>query len=405
MTNLKLLSRDIFLQAPPATCIWGSSFYASLNSLELIGEGQHLQRSDTVECMTVQRSQDNGRSWSEMEVTQSGEKSEGGVARQFIFPGYLCPHTGRMVRFTNQAVLPNDSPSEAGKFWRTYYSVSEDGDRTIAHQGIIQQKGAEFSADHPLPEIWHGKNSYYRGALSGAPLTLDSNSFLVPLQCTVLDANQELYAPGGGYGWFVTLILKGTWQSDGDIDWEQLALVQGDPAQTTRGMIEGTLGHLDNGRLLLVMRGSNDANHDLPGYKWYSTSDDGGHTWTRPVPWTFADGSTLYSASSCSQLIPHSSGALLWVGNTSPDNPKGNWPRQPLVAGIVDPANGLLVQDSLCVIDRKEANDDESLQLSNFYAREDRETGDLIVHCSRLAHASPQGWQADAMLYRVAVND
>ena len=225
----------------------------------------------------------------------------------------------------------------------------------------------------------------------------------MPLQCTLLDDNGELYAPGGGYGWFATLIVAGTWLADGNIAWEQRALLQGDPAYTTRGLIEGTIGHLDNGRLLLVMRGSNDADPALPGHKWYCISEDGGYTWSNLQPWTLRDKSTFYSPSSCSQLVEHSSGALLWIGNICPENPKGNLPRYPLVAGFVDTQSGLLDQNSLCLIDTKTDDDHESLQLSNFYAREDRENGDLIVHCSRLAHASPQGWQADAMMYRIGV--
>ena len=129
MPTLKLKSREVFLKAPPATCIWGSSFYIDANRLELIGEGQHLKRSDTVECTTEQRSTDNGRSWSEAKMTLNGERTVEGVSRKFIFPGYVCPHTNRLVRFYNEAVLPNDSPhpGEAGRLWRLYYTVSEDG--------------------------------------------------------------------------------------------------------------------------------------------------------------------------------------------------------------------------------------------------------------------------------------
>jgi len=405
MQTLKLHSREVFLKAPPATCIWGSSFYTDANSLELIGEGQHLQRSDTVEYVTEQRSPDNGESWGEAKHLSTGQRSANGVLRKHLYPGFLCPHTNRLVRFSCEAVLPNDSPhpNEAGRLWRAYYSVSEDGGRSTTFAGMVQQSGPEFSPEHPLPQVWHGKNGFYRGALSCVPLSLDKSTFLMPLQCTLLDDNGELYSPGGGYGWFATLIMQGRWRADGDIDWKQLALLQGAPNCTTRGLIEGTIGHLDNGRLLLVMRGSNDANPTLPGHKWYCISEDGGSTWSNITPWTYSDKSTFYSSSSCSQLVPHSSGALLWVGNISTDNPKGNWPRQPLVAGVVDKSNGLLDRDSLCIIDQKEEGDDETLQLSNFYAREDRETGDLIVHCSRLAHGSPQGWQADAMIYRIGI--
>lgn len=403
MPTLKLLSREVFLQAPAATCIWGSSYYTRRDGLELMGEGQHLKRSDTVECITEQRSADNGRRWNEAQVFPNGQKTAQGVVRKFAFPGYLCPHTGRLVRFRSEAVLPNDSPhpGEAGRFWRTYYTISEDGGRTSTFDEILQQKGPGFSPEHPLPQVWHGKNGVTQGALSCVPMTLDKDTFLLPLEGTMVDGEGNPYAPGGGYGWFATTIVRGSWRADGGLDWEQLAQLHGDPSFTTRGLMEGTLGLLDGGRILLVLRGSNDANLALPGHKWHCYSEDGGRTWTKPAPWTFLDKSAFYSPSSCSQFVTHSSGALLWIGNIAPSNPKGNLPRYPLVAGVVDKASGLLDQNSLYLIDSKTESDHESLQLSNFYAREDRENGDLVVHCSRLAHASPQGWLADALIYRV----
>src|SRR5690606_17211959 len=154
-----------------------------------------------------------------------GQRSANGVLRKHVYPGYLCPHTNRLVRFSCEAVLPNDSPhpNEAGRLWRGYYSVSEDGGHSTTFEGMLQQSGAEFSPEHPLPQVWHGKNGFYRGALSCVPLSLDKSTFLMPLQCTLLDDDGESYSPGGGYGWFATLIVAGTWLADGNIAWEQRA--------------------------------------------------------------------------------------------------------------------------------------------------------------------------------------
>lgn len=403
MPTLKLLNRELFVPAPPETFLLGSSYYTRSEGLELAGEVTHSIRDDIPECLTRRYSPDNGKHWGEPETFPTGRKTATGVTRRFEYPGYLCPHRDLLVRFYDEAILPNDTshPNEMGRLWRQYYSISEDGGRTSLFEGLVQQSGEEFSPQHPLPQIWHGKNALFCGAMSGVPLTMDKSTFLLPLQCTLLDEQGELYSPGGGYGWFGTLIVQGTWQANGNIDWKQLALLQGDPTFTTRGLFEGTLGLLDDGRILLVMRGSNDANKALPGHKWYCISEDGGHTWRSVAPWAYCDKSTFYSPSSCPQLVPHSSGDLLWVGNICPTNSAGNWPRNPLVVGIVDKKSGLLDQNSLCVIDDKGDNDDNSLQLSNFYAREDRENGNLIAHCSRLAHASAKGWETDALIYRI----
>jgi len=47
-------------------------------------------------------------------------------------------------------------------------------------------------------------------------------------------------------------------------------------------------------------------------------------------------------------------------------------------------------------------DDDPLLTLSNFYAREDRATGGIALHMTRLV-AAASGWRGDALLYRIAL--
>src|SRR5262249_56499658 len=115
------------------------------------------------------------------------------------------------------------------------------------------------------------------------------------------------------------------------MEWEMSELVRGDPARATRGMDEPTVEFLADGRLLMVLRGSNDRRPELPGYRWCSFSSDGGRRWTTPQPWTFDDGASFFSPSSCSQLLRHSSGRLFWLGNITPQNTIGNRTRYHIV--------------------------------------------------------------------------
>ena len=117
----------------------------------------------------------------------------------------------------------------------------------------------------------------------------------------------------------------------------------------------------------------------------------------------------FHSPSSTSQLFPWRDGRLFWVGNISPTNPKGNSPRYPLVIGEVDRDSGLLIGDPVHVIDDRQPGESEHLTLSNFYAREDRETGHLLLHMSRLfAHDARRDgaidWTADALQYRISLD-
>ena len=164
------------------------------------------------------------------------------------------------------------------------------------------------------------------------------------------------------------------------------------------------MGLLVDGRVLMVVRGSNDSKEHLPGYKWHLISSDSGVTWSKPDPWRYTDGSVFYSPASCSQLLAHSSGALLWIGNISRENTRGNSPRYPLVIGEVDLESGLLKRETLTHIDERGESDSEDLQLSNFLAREDRETGELVIHMTRLFPRQKWDWTADSLLYRIALD-
>ena len=171
-------------------------------------------------------------------------------------------------------------------------------------------------------------------------------------------------------------------------------------------MDEPTFAVLADGRVMAVLRGSNGGKPALPGLRWVAYSSDAGRTWTSPQPWTYTEGGDFYSPSACSQLVQHSSGRLFWIGNIAPTNPSGNRPRYPLVIGEVDRASGLLRRDTVRAIDDRGPDDTEQLMLSNFCAREDRSTREVVVHLTRLfarSVAPALDWTADAWVYRVPV--
>ena len=96
------------------------------------------------------------------------------------------------------------------------------------------------------------------------------------------------------------------------------------------------------------------------------------------------------------------------MGNICKNNPAGNGPRYPIVLCEVDRENGLVIRDSVSVVDDRKPGESEYLTLSNFLVREDRENGDLLLHMSRLfAQDFRKGgkidWTADALLYRIRV--
>ena len=414
------IRREVFLASPRAgVAVLAASYYTRPSGGELISLHQLMSRSDTVDVAFLRTSPDHGRTWSAAVAVPTLEVRAGGKFRRALRGGVADPQTGRFVRFQIEGLLPTDDPLEGMRQWYVTYQVSQDGGRTWPVDEQVIQRGAEFSAIHPLPGVWVGKNCVMVGDLASVPIVLADGTLVLPVIVSPLGPEGGYFNPGGGYTYTDAAVLRGRWRDGGGavgarenggdlrIDWELSALVKGDPAKSTRGMDEPTVAPLADGRLLMVLRGSNGGKPTLPGRRWVAYSSDAGHTWTKPEPWTYADGGEFFSPSACSQLVPHSSGRIFWIGNIVPENPTGNQPRTPLVIGEVDTKSGLLRQETVRVIDEREDGDSPLLALSNFSAREDRETGEIVVNLSRLFERSPpepaRDWTSDAYLYRVRV--
>ena len=329
------------------------------------------------------------------------------MGRRHLRGGYVDPRTGRCLQVWTEGVLPTDDPLEGMRQWKLHYAVSEDGGRTRVVAEQIICAGQEFHAVHPLPSVTIGTNCVMIGDLGQLPLTRSDGVILMPVQSMPIGPDGKYYNPGAGYTHTDCLLLVGHWSEDGRLCWSCSERVCVDPGRTTRGPVEPTIAELADGRLMMVMRGSNDAHNELPSHKWRALSADGWQNWGAVEQWTYSDGEAFFSPSACSQLIPWVDGRLLWAGNICAANPSGNRPRYPLVVGEVDRENELLIGESVQTVDDRQAGDDEMLTLSNFYARADRETGELLLHYPCFFARGYEGqrrWTTDLSLTRVGVD-
>ena len=371
------------------------AYYTRSKGGDMMSIEQRWSRSDTVDAAYYRDSTDHGRSWGPPVAVATGEKRQGGTWRKHPRGGWVDPSTGRYLEFWLEGTLPTDDPLEGLRQWNIFYTVSKGEPHQVVH------KGAEFNERHPLPGVWTGKNCAMLGDNTCQPLARPGGEILLPVEVSPLGPDGALYNPGGGYTYHDAAVLHGRWKGD-RLEWEMSDLIRGDPERSTRGMVEPTIAELDGGRLILVMRGSNDRRPEQPSYRWVSYSTDGGWKWTKPEPWTYDHGEPFFSPSACSQLLRHSSGRLYWLGNINPANPKGNRPRYPFQIGEVDRTSGRLLRASVRLVDDLQPGEDPQLTLSNFYAREDRRTREICLHMTRL-FALPNGWEGDAMLYRIPV--
>lgn len=409
-TLARVESCSVFVHSPqPGVGVFGSSYYTRLHGDDLISVHWLITRSDTADVAYLRHSEDNGRTWGEPRAQPCRFADARGTGRRHPRGGYVDPITGRYIDIWTEGILPTDDPLEGMRQWKLHYSVSADGGKAqLVNEQIIHQ-GPQYDAVHHLPGVTAGCNCVMMGDLGQRPLTRSDGTILLPVQSSPAGPDGMYFNPGAGYTYTDCLLLMGRWRADGGLSWGASQRIVGDPARTTRGMIEPTIAELTDGRILMVMRGSNDARPQLPGYRWCALSCDGGQTWSKPEPWTYDDGQPFFSPSSCSQLIPCQDGRLLWMGNICRDNPAGNSPRYPIVLCEVDRRTGNVIRTSQTVIDDLREGESPRLTLSNFYVRQDRRNGDLLLHMTRFFAnhpadaASQPDWTADAMLYRIAL--
>jgi hypothetical protein len=354
-------------------------------------------------------SPDNGRTWQAFTPAPDFDSKLPHGYRRERHPLFVDPVSGNVVSIINAmdtaGVDPNEiEPPIALNSYYLRYRVSTDGGRTYLFDEPLVTAGKDHSPDHPIDGVWKGKNALFMGDCGSALLRTRDGKILVPAQACLLGQDGKLANPGGGFTYTDVVVLIGTWADDGRIKWEASERVAGDPVRSTRGMIEPTVTEMPDGRLLMAMRGSNGGSKDrkfqIRGYKWFSTSSDGGHHWTKPEPWTYADNSELFSPSSMSQLLRHSNGRYYWIGNISPSNPRGNSPRYPLVIGEVDPKSMKLLRDSVTNIDDLRPDDTAGVELCpHATSFEDRETGDIVIPMLRWTGGYKS---SEPYIYRIA---
>lgn len=400
---MKLNDKRVCFASPrDGALAYSNSFYVRAAGVEKRRTRQIETRNDLLDSDEFAYSSDNGRTWSAWQETPSIFKEPRGTRRRFALPGFVDESRDQLVTIVLEGVLPDDDAMDGLKHYFLRYQISNDGGRSSVTDDLIVQDG--YTPEHPFDGVRVGKNAIMIGDLGSRPIRRRDGKILVPAQTTPLGPDGEYANPGGGMSFHESVVLIGTWKDDRKISWTSSQRVRVDPNRSTRGAVEPTIIEAPDGRILMVIRGSNggskDRDHRIASYRWFSISHDGGQTWDDVEPWTYDDGEAFFSPSSCSQLIRHSNGEIYWLGNINPKNSTGNSPRYPLVIGRVDARTLRLIRQSLFVVDDRADGEDPSVTLSNFMAHEDRETKELILHMSRFYQATLTG---DAYVYRIDV--
>lgn len=396
----------VYKASQPGNVAYEYTFYTRPTGLDKMRIQMQEIKDDILDGGLRSFSTDNGKTWSKPQPACAIDELPHGTLRRIELAGFVDTHNGLLVNLILEGLLQKDEALDGMSSYYLKYKVSGDGGRTTLQEDHVIQHGPGYNAAHPIEHVYVGKNALMNGA-ENSILRAPKGHLVVATTITPLAADGSLFNPGGGYTYHDVVILFGHWRKDARIEWELGPRLSIDPSLSTRGVLEPTLALMPDGRILMVMRGSNggvnDPNYEIPGCKWFSVSSDGGHSWSTIKPWQFTNGKPFFSPSSVSQLTRHSSGKYFWFGNLCRENPKGNGPRHPLVAVEVDSQSLLPIEETVFVVQGFDPSGPASQHFSNFLAYEDRATHDLILHMTPFLETDgvPSG---DACVYRLKVD-
>ena len=341
---------------------------------------------------------DNGKTWGKwqdvykdaFQLIPGGEQINHPVHMRTYNPKYDHVVSTRMER-----IFLKDHHDAYDKYWNgipdtffdhSFLDVRSNNGQLISTQMLRYEDGPESGG--LLDMAYCRKNGSY--SLSNVVVCANGD-ILFPMStsvrkcCEIAQVDLAEYSqscPDLAVG---VMIVRGSWNEKKqtyDLVFSKPIIVS--DLISSRGLGEPAVMELANGRIIVVMRGSNTCYKPwntriapgTPGYKFFSCSDDGGKTFSPPMPWYFDNREVLYSSASISYLFRSlKNNRCYWVGNiTDPVRTDGNFLRWPLCIVEVDECSGILKKDTLTVIDTRQEGESDLLQLSNFFMLHDRET-------------------------------
>jgi hypothetical protein len=353
-----------------------------------------MSTSDTPRQPLRRRSEDNGRTWSGFEplpeviLEVQGQRVHWGPG-----PAFYDAERGLTVSIWLR------QPHLDGRYYNTCFSrISRDLGVTWSEPKLLRyEPGDDRDPQEPFKQSYLKHNQAY----FGTNILRRSDGALVH---GVAHANAPADPKNDERDWRMgSLCFIGKWDAEADdYVWSPGERVEISPDVSSRGLMEPYAAELEDGRLLVIWRGSNTAK--TPGRKWFGLSSNGGLTLDGPRELKFDDGSRFYSPSSIHAMFRHSiTGKLYWVGNICAEPPSGNSPRYPLIIAEVDERLPALKRDTVTRIDYRREEDSPRVQLSNFSCFEDRRTHAVEIYLTRLGEDPDDFWGAAAYKYTLTL--
>ena len=358
-------------------------------------------------------SEDNGRTWSDWALLHRTWPTQNGFTKREQPRAWCCDSASeKCLDFIFQRILPcegsNPMVGYLGRVDHSFWRVSGDAGRTW---GPLHQFRYEGGAAYD-PENWGDRGFFRHNITYGSYSAIPTRNGSIVYPCSeipmaITDRGHEERVDG-------IICFIGKWdRARWTYTWEKSRPVYVPHRVSARGLLEPCVAELSDGRLWMVMRGSNRTlkgddwagTVENPGRKWMSLSEDGGVTWGPVTDLRYDTGELFCSPSAFAKVLRHSgTKKLYWFGNICPAPSDGNRPRFPLYIAEVDERSPALRRDTLTIVDDRDPHTDtDALHLSNFYVFENRETGEIELYLTRYGERASHRTHADAYKYTITL--
>jgi len=357
--------------------------YARAEGRELI-QAWTKATPDRYDGIFLRRSPDNGDTWAISGTFQAIEASEDGADIRYgnhllyldkdhdilVMAYWQKMYREREGGYVSHAVLDANTTN------KMFTQFSRDGGQTWESPQQVIQKGVQYDAEHWADSIEVGKLS---GMVAGCPsiVKLRDGTLLMPFQVQA-DPNDLNYWKQG--------VFRGQWRQDmSGIDWELGAYVKNPSREkSSRGIYVGTVAQLNDGRVLMIMRGfvgKDEAGQPaLPGeVKWYCLSSDSGETWSKPRILGYQSGSTVWSSSSNSRLFRSEETGKLFLITHVLGKPQVGAPRIPLAIMEIDEQAIAVKEDTVTILRDRQEGDAKGTRWEIRGIYEDRDTARIVM--------------------------
>lgn len=366
--------RELHCPSPgPGVALWLNPAYAANTGLVREEILTRSSRSDAYVDWQRRRSEDNGRTWSEPEPIKDvvRDTAAGGIV-VYASHAYHDPASGRGYRFNMMRQWPGQRVYSGAYVDHVFVSEDEGPLRLLRYE-----PGADYNPDEPFEREFLDHNHAYCG---NAPAFAPDGTVYFPV-CIIRDRSVVLMRRDAA---------SGQWRPS-----NPCAIAS---HLSSRGLLEPEAAVLQDGRILIVCRGSNTST--TPGRKWRILSQDKGQTLEPVEAFGYEDSEPFYSPSSIHRFVrSRRNGVLYWFANITPEPPNGNSPRYPLYITEIDETRAAVRRHSLIVLDTRQPGEPSALQLSNFHVLQDRQSDAIEIYITLLGLNPDDFWRSGVYRY------